>query len=158
MQDIELFNRFIKVESVNKGWSGDKKYCVTRADRMRYLLRISPAEQYEKRKVLFELLERVAGLGIPMCMPIEFGACGDGVYILESWIDGEGAEAAIPMLSETKQYGLGLKSGEILRKIHIIPAPDEQEDWVVRFNRKTNYKIRKYRECGKPTFLSYYIS
>lgn len=148
MQDIELFNRFIKVEPVNKGWSGDKKYCVTRADRMRYLLRISPAEQYEKRKVLFELLERVAGLGIPMCMPIEFGTCEDGGYILESWIDGEDAEAAIPMLSETKQYELGLKSGEILRKIHIIPAPSEQEDWVVRFNRKTNYKIQKYRECG----------
>lgn len=38
-------------------------------------------------------------------------------YILESWIDGEDAEAVLPMLSETEQYVLGLKSGEILRKI-----------------------------------------
>ena len=133
-----------KVEPVNKGWSGDKKYCVSRADRMKYLLSISPAERYEKRKVLFELLERVAGLGIPMCLPIEFGTCEDGVYILESWIDGEDAEAAIPMLPETKQYGLGLKSGEILRKIHIISVPDKQENWVVRFNRNKFHCKRLY--------------
>jgi len=55
---------------------------------------------------------------------------------------------ALPMLPKTEQYVLGLKSGEILRKIHSIPAPEAQEDWAVRFNRKTNTKIQKYRECG----------
>ena len=83
-----------------------------------------------------------------MCKPIEFGTCEDGVYILESWIDGEDAEEAIPMLPETEQYVLGLKSGEILRKIHFLPAPDTQEEWATRFNRKTNIKIQKYHECG----------
>lgn len=148
MQDIKLYNTFSKIEPVNKGWSEDKKYCVTKADGKKYLLRISPAERYEKRKALFEMLVSVAELGIPMCTPIEFGACEDGVYMLLSWIDGEDAETALPLLTETEQYVLGLKSGEILRKIHTIPAPETQEDWAMRFNRKTNNKIQKYHECG----------
>jgi len=148
MQDEGLFNTFSKVEPITKGWSEDKKYCVTKADGTKFLLRISPVEQYEERKYLFEILERVAELGIPMCKPIEFSTCEDGVYILESWIDGEDAEEAIPMLPETEQYVLGLKFGEILRKIHSIPAPDTQEEWATRFNRKTNIKIQKYHECG----------
>lgn len=148
MQDIAFFGTFSKVTPVTKGWSEDKKYCVTKADGTKYLLRISPAEQYEKRKVLFEILERLAELDIPMCVPVEFGTCEDGVYILQSWINGEDAETGLLMLPETEQYVLGLKSGEILRKIHSTPAPETLEDWSVRFNRKTSMKIQKYRECG----------
>jgi len=148
MQDNKLFTAFSKVEPIAKGWSEDKKYCVTKTDGTKYLLRVSPAERYEKRKALFIMLERVAELDIPMCKPVEFGVCEDGVYNLESWIDGEDAEDAIPILPETEQYRFGLKSGEILRKIHAMPAPDTQENWAVRFNRKTDYKIQKYRECG----------
>lgn len=148
MQDKEFFSTFAKVEPVIKGWSEDKKYCVTKADGTKFLLRISPAKRYEQRKALFEILERVAALGIPMCMPVEFGTCKDGVYILQSWIEGEDAEAVIPMLTEIERYVLGLKSGGILRKIHTIPAPVMQEDWAIRFNRKTNHKIQKYHKCG----------
>jgi len=148
MQGEEFFDAFSKVEPVTKGWSEDKKYCVTKADGTRYLLRISPTEQYETRKALYEILERVAALGVPMCRPVKFGTCKDGVYILESWIDGEDAKQALPMLPETEQYIFGLKSGEILRKIHSLPAPDTQEEWATRFNRKTNNKIQKYCECG----------
>lgn len=148
MQDKEFFSTFSKVESVVKGWSEDKKYCVTKADGTKFLLRISPAKRYEQRKALFEILERVAALGIPMCMSVEFGTCKDGVYILQSWIEGEDAEAVIPMLTEIERYVLGLKSGGILRKIHTIPAPVMQEDWAIRFNRKTNHKIQKYHKCG----------
>ena len=148
MQNGSFFERFSKVEPIDKGWSEDRKYCVTEADGTKRLLRISPAERYEKRKALFELLERVAALGVPMCKPVEFGTCGDGVYMLYSWISGKDAEEALPLLPETEQYVLGLHSGEILRKIHSIPAPETQEDWAVRFGRKTANKIRKYRECG----------
>lgn len=71
-----------------------------------------------------------------------------GVYSLHSWIDGEDLEKVLPLLSETEQYVLGLKSGEILRKIHTIPAPEPQEEWETRFSRKTDLKIKKYHECG----------
>ena len=148
MIDMLGGERFVAITPIEKGWSEDKKYCVTNTDGEKYLLRITPIERYENRKALFDMLEQVAALGIPMCLPIEFGTCADGVYSLQSWIDGEDLEAILPSLPETEQYVLGLKSGEIVRKMHTIPAPDTQEEWEMRFNRKTDYKIQKYHECG----------
>ena len=142
------FEVFTKVEPITKGWSEDKKYCVTTEEGTKYLLRITPISRYETRKSLFAMLERVAALDIPMCVPVEIGTCYKGVYSLQSWIDGEDLEAVLPLLSETEQYVLGFKSGEIARKMHTIPAPKTQEDWASRFNRKTDMKIQKYHECG----------
>jgi len=148
MNDKNIYDTIVKFEPITKGWSGDKKYCVTTTSGSKYLLRISPASQYEMRKSLFALLEQVATLGIPMCMPVEFGACDDGVYSIQSWIEGEDLEAVLPQLSETEQYVLGMKSGEIVRKMHSLPASDMQEEWEIKFNHKTDTKIQKYRECG----------
>lgn len=148
MTDLLGSGRFISVQPIDKGWSEDKKYCVIDTGGTRYLLRISPIERYESRKTLFDLLKQVAALEIPMCLPIEFGTCVDGVYSLYSWIDGEDLINVMPLLPEAEQYALGLKSGEILRKIHGIPAPDNQEGWASRFNRKTSSKMQKYQECG----------
>ena len=131
-----------------KGWSGDKKYCVTKEDDTKYLLRISKIERYEMRKLLFEMLQEVSKRDIPMCKAIEFGICDEGVYSLHTWVGGEDAKDIVPMFLEKEQYILGIKSGEILKKIHSIPAPDKQEDWYTRFNRKTDMKVQKYIECG----------
>ena len=147
MIDILGGERFISATPITKGWSEDKKYCVTDKSGARYLLRISSVERYETRKTLFEMMQRVAALDIPMCLPIEFGTCDEGVYSLQSWIDGEDLEVVLPQLSETEQYILGVKSGELLRKIHTIPAPDNQEEWAARFNRKTNRNIKLYQDC-----------
>lgn len=138
---------FVSMIPITKGWSEDKKYKVTKKDHTEYLLRISAIERYETRKALFAMLEQAAQLDIPMCRPVEFGTCKDGVYALHSWIDGTDAEAVVPFLPETEQYTLGFESGEILRKIHSIPAPARQEEWYLRFNRKTNHKIQNYKAC-----------
>ena len=130
-----------------EGWSTDKKYCITDEKGERFLLRVSDMEQYDAKQSEFVMMQRVASLGIPMCLPIEFGVCDEGVYSVQSWIDGESAEDLIPLLSSKKQYDYGLEAGRILHKIHSVPAPDTQEDWAVRFNRKADTKIRKYREC-----------
>ena len=140
-----LFERFAKVEPILKGFSCDMKYCVTAYDGTKYLLRITPADKSETRKDLFEMLKRVAALGVPMCKPLEFGDCPDGVYILYSWIDGEDLDAALPKLSESEQYKLGEKAGEVLRVIHTIPAPENQEDWAAIYNSKTDIKIKEYQ-------------
>ncbi len=138
---------FVKKEPINKGWSKDKKYRVTDGDGTRYLLRISDRTQYDAKQSEFNRMKKVASLGVPMCLPLEFGTCEEGVYSIQSWIDGIDAEEAIPTLSDTEQYVYGLEAGRILRKIHSIPAPDTQEDWESRFNRKMDYKINKYKEC-----------
>jgi len=146
--DIPDFDNFAHIEPITKGWSEDKKYCITKENGTRYLLRITPISRYETRKSLFEMQKKVASLNIPMCVPIEFGTCNGGVYSLQSWIYGEDLETVLPTLSDTQAYVLGLKSGEILRKMHSIPAPKSQEDWETRFNNKTNIQIEKYKDCG----------
>lgn len=49
MTEQELLKRFVKSEPITKGWSEDKKYCVTKADGTKYLLRITPLSRYETR-------------------------------------------------------------------------------------------------------------
>lgn len=138
---------YILKEPITKGWSGDKKYRVTTADGTKYLLRISPPEQYGRKKTEFEMMQRVAALGVPMCQPVKFGTCDEGVYSLQGWIDGTDAEDVIPTMSETEQYAYGLEAGRILKTIHSIPAPARQEDWKTRFNRKIDRKIKMYNDC-----------
>ena len=139
--------RFTSREPILEGWSSDKKYCVTDEKGERFLLRVSDLALYETKRSEFMLMQRVASLGIPMCAPVEFGRCDEGVYSVQSWIDGESAEKRIPLLPGGDQYGYGLEAGQILRRIHTIPAPASLEDWAVRFNRKLDTKIRKYGEC-----------
>ena len=139
--------RIISRTPILEGWSDDKKYCVTDEKGERFLLRVSDPAKCDAKQSEFKMMQRVASLGIPMCLPIEFGICEEGVYSIQSWIDGESAETRIPLFSDQEQYGYGLEAGRILRKIHSIPAPDTQEDWAVRFNRKIDTKIRKYGEC-----------
>ena len=130
-----------------EGWSNDRKYCITDETGERFLLRTSDISQYDKKQSEFTMMQRVAALGVPMCLPIEFGISEEGVYSIQSWIDGESAENLIPLLPFRDQYNYGLEAGRILRRIHSIPAPDSQEDWAVRFNRKIDKKISKYNEC-----------
>ena len=137
----------ISKEPILKGWSEDKKYCITDETGTRFLLRISDISQYAAKHSEFRMMQRVASLGTPMCLPIELGICEEGVYSIQSWIDGEAAETLIPLLSDREQYSYGLEAGKILSRIHSIPAPESQEDWAVRFNRKMDTKIRRYNDC-----------
>lgn len=139
--------KYFTKEQINKGWSSDRKYCLTDENGSRYLLRVSDIAQLGVKQQEFDMMKRVASLGVPMCMPIEFGVCEDSVYSVQSWIDGVDAEEVMKKLSDTEQYEYGLEAGRILRKIHSIPAPAEQEDWESRFNRKIDNKIKKYSEC-----------
>ena len=138
---------FTEKMEINKGWSSDKKYCVTDEKGQKYLLRISPLEQYEYKKAEFEGMQKVWELGIPMCEPIEFGTCEEGVYSLQSWIHGEDAREVLPSLGDEQAYNLGLEAGEILKKNHSIPAPSDIDDWEIFFNRKINRKIEMYSNC-----------
>jgi aminoglycoside phosphotransferase (APT) family kinase protein len=150
MQDIKNYSAFKRIEPVNKGWSNDKKYYIETVDGRKLLLRIADISLFERKKKEFEMMKQVAALGVPMSQPLDFGICDNGksVYIMLTWCDGEETETALSRLTETEQYVLGIKSGEILKKIHSIPAPKEQEEWSVRYNRKINSRIERYKACG----------
>jgi hypothetical protein len=37
-------------------------------------------------------------------------------------------------LIDKEQYKLGIKSGEILHKIHGLPAPNGSDNWLLRYS------------------------
>lgn len=45
---------FVTKEPINKGWSSDKKYCVTDENGTRYLLRVSDIAQHDTRQSEFK--------------------------------------------------------------------------------------------------------
>ena len=143
-----IYETIVSRTPIEKGWSGDQKYRVVTASGETYLLRISPVERMERRKAEYERMKQVADLDIPMCLPVEFGVCDEGVYVIQSWIDGVDAEEIIPTMSQTQQYGYGLDAGKILAKIHGLPAPSNAPDWETRFNAKIDRKVAMYADCS----------
>lgn len=150
MNDIPGRELFVKIEPIHKGWSKDKKYYIEAADGGRLLLRVADISDYDRKKMEFQWIKQVAALGVSVSQPVDFGVCGNGqyVYLLLTWCEGEDAEKMLSCLTPSEQYALGFQSGEILKQIHSIPAPPEQEEWDVHFNRKTNRKIENYHACG----------
>lgn len=142
--------RFVKMEPLQKGWSSDKKYVAEDADGKVLLLRIADQSAGPRRKAEYDMMRKAAALGVPMPQPLEFGTCngGQSVYTLFSWCEGEDAEAVLPELTDTEQYVLGWQSGEMLKRLHSIPAPAELEEWEHRFGRKIRSKVEKYQACG----------
>ena len=137
----------VSCEEIHKGWSGDRKYRITDETGTAYLLRVSPKEQEEKKRNQFYRMKQAAKLGIPMCLPVEFGQNEDSVYSIQSWISGVDAEEFIPTLPKKRQYAYGLDAGRILKKLHSLPAPEGAEDWEIRFNKKIDRKIAMYEAC-----------
>lgn len=132
---------------IEKGWSADKKYRVTTADGSVYLLRVFPAHKAERARHQFARMEAVAALGVPMCTPLEFGIAEEGPYTIQIWIQGIDAEPGITDFPREQQYAYGLDAGRILKKIHSLPAPEDLEPWVEKFNRKIDRKLENYLAC-----------
>lgn len=157
---MSVYDTLVTRVPIEKGWSGDRKYCAVTADGQRYLLRISAIDRLERKRREYERMCETARLGIPMCRPIEFGICEEGVYAIHSWIDGEDAEETVMAMGTAEQYRYGLDAGRILAKIHTIPAPADAPDWETRFNAKIDRKIAMYEDCelkyeGGDAFLAY---
>jgi len=149
LRERKLFfmREFISRELIDKGWSGDRKYCVTDREGRRYLLRIAPEERKARVESTFKNMQTVSELGIPMCKSLEWGECEEGIYVLQTWIDGFDAESVVSDMSSEEQYGYGMKAGEILRRIHSVPVPSGEHNWEAYFNRKIDRKLAQYNNC-----------
>ena len=158
---MSVFQNINSRTLIEKGWSGDQKYCAVTADGQKYLLRISTIDRLERKRREYEKMSEVAQLGISMCMPVEFGTCDEGAYSIQSWIDGVDAEETIMAMDADTQYRYGWDAGQILAKIHTIPAPIDAPSWETRFNAKIDRKIAMYENCelkyesGGDAFLDY---
>jgi aminoglycoside phosphotransferase (APT) family kinase protein/8-oxo-dGTP pyrophosphatase MutT (NUDIX family) len=143
MLDNKIFGGFTEMEPITKGQSNDMKYRVVTTDGQIMLLRVTDIAEYDRKKAEYGMMERVYALGVPTPQPFEFGICesGKSVYSLSGWLDGEDVESQISSMTETEQYCYGMKAGEVLRKIHSLPAPDNAERWKERFRRKIQTRI-----------------
>jgi Predicted aminoglycoside phosphotransferase len=148
MLDVPQYSTFAKIEPLNKGWSPDKKYYIETIDGERLLLRIADIDEYNcnRKKAEYAALLKAAELDINMSRPIDFGFCnaGKSIYTLLTWCDGIDVDESLPLLSETEQYNIGIKSGKLLNKLHTIPAPDDIEPWNERFWIKVDGRIDYY--------------
>ena len=145
---MNVYAKIITRSLINKGWSGDQKYCAVTADGTKYLLRITSPERANRFHLGYLRMQEAAKLGVSMCLPVEFGQCPEGTYAIHSWVDGVDAEAYIPTLLVEKQYAYGLDAGRILRKLHTLHAPSDVTPWSERFNAKIDRKIKMYEECS----------
>ena len=80
-----LYEQIVSSMPINKGWSVDQKYCVMLSDGQKLLLRVTPYDKQKNRRQLYELLQRVETLDIPMCQALEVGTCEDGEYLPVSY-------------------------------------------------------------------------
>ena len=156
-----IYERIVSRTPIDKGWSGDRKFCAVTEDGQKFLLRISSIDRLERKRREYEKMTELARLDIPMCRPVEFGICKEGAYSIQSWIDGEDAQERIMSMDRNDQYRYGIDAGRILRKIHTIPAPKNIPAWEYRFNAKIDRKIAMYKDCpikyehGDDAFLRY---
>ena len=142
-----IYHRIVHRTVIDKGWSGDQKYCVVTNDGRKYLLRIAAPERADRTKAAFFRMQQIYDLGISMPQPLEMGTCHEGIYTIQSWIEGADAETVIPNLPEPVQHTLGLDAGKMLKVIHTLPVPASDTTWDTKFNAKIDRKIAMYESC-----------
>jgi aminoglycoside phosphotransferase (APT) family kinase protein len=140
---------WMRIDLVDKGWSGDKKYHITTEDNLQLLLRVSHISAFDCKKEEYKVMKMLDSCNILMSRPIDFGVCNDNksVFTLLTWLEGTEAEVALSALTTEEQYCLGYNAGKALGELHKFPAPANLEAWSERFNRKIDQKIRNYEAC-----------
>lgn len=137
---------FVSKSPIHKGFSVDKKFRVRNRQGDEYLLRISPMECYQKRRQDYDYTLRFLPLGLPMCVPIEFGICDEGVYSLQKWIEGIDLLELLPSLSYGGQYTYGMETGRTLNRLHKLPVPEHLDSWESVFCQKAEEIIGRYQK------------
>ena len=142
-----IYDSIVSRTPVLGGWTPDRKYRAETADGRVFFLRVAAPDRAERLERVFRL-QSLAAEGQPaIARPLECGPCAEGFYVLDAWIEGENARAAIPKRSDAQLYADGLAAGRLLRHIHSIPAPAGLPDWGERFNAKIDRRIAKYLAC-----------
>lgn len=135
---------FISKSPIHKGFSFDNKFRVRDHQGNEYLLRIAPMECYQSRLQDYEYTLRFLPLGLPMCEPVEFGLCNEGVYSLQKWIEAIDLQEFLPSLSYDGRYTYGVEAGKTLNQLHRLPASQHLDSWEPVFCKKAEELIWRY--------------
>lgn len=150
MENIPNYKIFRKIKPIHKGWSDDKKYYVETKDGERLLLRISDISSYEKKQQEFDIMKKIAAIGIKMSLPIAFGVCENekSVYQLLSWCDGQEAKEVLYHLNDAEQYAFGQKAAIVLKQMETIDYKPVSMEWSKIYQVRLKRYIELYRKYG----------
>ncbi|HFU4217050.1 TPA: aminoglycoside phosphotransferase family protein [Streptococcus suis] len=137
--------KILSRQPLTKGWSTDQKYKVQLEDGRFGLLRIAERSAYETKRLEFQLVENLFGLGLPVAEPLSCWADDLTVYTLYEWVEGQDMNEVASDLPDSVLYDLGCQSGQFLRTLHALPIDQSQRDWSSFYQAKIDSKIKSYR-------------
>ncbi|CYV97405.1 aminoglycoside phosphotransferase family protein [Streptococcus suis] len=140
--------RIVSRQPLTKGWSTDQKYKVQLEDGRFGLLRIAERPAYEAKRLEFQLVENLFGLGLPVAEPIAFWTDDLSVYTLYEWVEGQDMNEVASSLSDAVLYDLGCQSGKFLRPLHALPIDQSQRDWNSFYQAKIDNKLAVYQAAS----------
>lgn len=161
VSQIANYNSWEIIEEIKHGWSKDTKYYIK--DRMghQFLLRISSIEEKKNKEKIYRIIQSINELDFEMSKAIDYGMCNDfkNVYMLFSWVEGEPLENVIASIDEQKQFILGVKAGQILKKIHSVNVKQidiPKEDLAKKKLKKLKrYEDSRYRIPNDKRIIDY---
>lgn len=140
--------RIVSRQPLTKGWSTDQKYKVQLEDGRFGLLRIAERPAYEAKRLEFQLVENLFGLGLPVAEPIALWADDLSVYTFYEWVEGQDMNEVASSLSDSVLYDLGCQSGQFLRNLHALPIDQSQRDWNSFYQAKIDNKLAAYQAAS----------
>ncbi|HEM5650467.1 TPA: phosphotransferase [Streptococcus suis] len=140
--------RIVSRQPLTKGWSTDQKYKVQLEDGRLGLLRIPERPAYEAKRLEFQLVENLFGLGLPVAEPIAFWMDDLSVYTLYEWVEGQDMNEVASSLSDAVLYDLGCQSGKFLRTLHALPIDQSLRDWNSFYQAKIDNKLAAYQAAS----------
>ncbi|HEM5145050.1 TPA: phosphotransferase [Streptococcus suis] len=140
--------RIVSRQPLTKGWSTDQKYKVQLEDGRFGLLRIAERPAYEAKRLEFQLVENLFGLGLPVADPLSFWADDLSVYTLYEWVEGQDMNEVASDLPDSVLYELGCQSGQFLRTLHALPIDQSQRDWNSFYQAKIDSKLAAYQAAS----------
>ena len=112
-----------KIQPLN-GLSRDNKYYVKSSKGQEMILVLGNASAQYRMKESINWIKYLEACDLPTNRLLDFGTydSGQGYYMILSWIPGTNAQELLKSGSPQICSLLGKKSGELLRKIHDVPA------------------------------------
>ncbi|HFR3954338.1 aminoglycoside phosphotransferase family protein [Streptococcus suis] len=140
--------RIVSRQPLTKGWSTDQKYKVQLEDGRFGLLRIAERPAYEAKRLEFQLVENLFGLGLPVAEPLSLWADDLSVYTLYEWMEGQDMNEVASSLPDSVLYDLGCQAGKFLRALHGLPIDQSLRDWNSFYQAKIDNKLAAYQAAS----------
>ncbi|GAA3402522.1 phosphotransferase family protein [Paenibacillus hodogayensis] len=139
------------VQPISKGFSFDRKYALLGQNgQPAYVLRTATLKDADRKRNEFEIVRRVHETGVRTSGPVAFGTieASDLCFMVLTYVDGDDASEALPLLTSDEQYAIGETAGSELRRMHELEHPGGLEEWSTRRLAKHKRQLEQYRSCG----------